>query len=138
MSVMSKVFRVLSVGILLFLGLFSTPQVGALASAADEVKGSPCEVPHGQNATRAEQAEAKGTHMISGEVLRVEDGSYLVREENGKEVTLKTDQKTVQPVIHQGDRISADVDDQNIALWVRSNKMTDRRTEHASADCTPN
>ena len=138
MSVMSQVFRVLSVGTLLFLGLFSTPQVGALASAADEVKGSPCEIPHGQNATRAEQAETKGTHMIEGEVLRVEDTSYLVREESGKEVTLKTDQKTVQPVIHQGDRISADVNDQNIALWVRSNKMTDRRTEHASADCTPN
>ena len=138
MSVMSKVFRVLSVGILLFLGLFSTPQVGDLASAADEVKGSPCEVPHGQNATRAEQAETKGTHMVEGEVLRVEDENYLIREQSGKEVTLKTDQKTVQPVIHQGDRISADVNDQNIALWVRSNKMTDRRTEHASADCTPN
>ena len=138
MSVMSKVFRVLSVGILLFLGLFSMPPVGDLASAADEVKGIPCEVPHGQNATRAEQAETKGTHMISGEVMRVEDANYLVREEGGKEVTLKTDHKTVQPVIHQGDRISADVNDQNYALWIRSNKMTDRRTEHASADCTPN
>ena len=138
MIVMSKVFRVLSSGTLLFLGLFSTPQLGDLASAADEVKGLPCEVPHGQNATRAEQAETKGTHMISGEVMRVEDANYLVREEGGKEVTLKTDHKTVQPVIHQGDRISADVNDQNYALWIRSNKMTDRRTEHASADCTPN
>ena len=114
------------------------PQVGDLASAADDVKGLPCEVPHGQNATRAEQADTKGTHLISGEVMRVEDTKYLVREESGKEVTLKTDQKTVQPVIHQGDRITADVDDQNYALWIRSNKMTDRRTEHASADCTPN
>ena len=136
MIVMSKVIRVLG-GILLFLGLFSMPQVGNLASAADEVKGSPCEVPHGQNATRAEQAE-KGTHMIEGEVMRVEDENYLIREQSGKEVTLKTDHKTVQPVIHQGDRISADVNDQNYALWIRSNKMTDRRTEHASADCTPN
>jgi hypothetical protein len=136
MIVTSKVIRVLG-GILLFLGLFSIPQVGHLASAADEVKGSPCEVPHGQNATRAEQAE-KETHMIEGEVMRVEDENYLIREQSGKEVTLKTDQKTVQPIIHQGDRISADVNDQNYALWIRSNKMTDRRTEHASADCTPN
>ena len=136
--VMAKVLRVLSVGTLLLLGLFSMPQGGDLASAAEEMKGIPCEVPHGQNATRAEQAETKGTHMISGEVMRVEDANYLVREESGKEVTLKTDQKTVQPVIHQGDRITADVNDQNYALWIRSNKMTDRQTEHASADCTPN
>ena len=107
-------------------------------SAADKVKGSPCEVPHGQNATRAEQVDKQGTHLISGEVMRVEDTKYVVREQGGKEMTIKTDQKTVQPVIDQGDRISANVDDQNNALWIRSNKMTDRRTEHASADCTPN
>ena len=76
--------------------------------------------------------------MISGEVMRVEDASYLLKEESGKEVTLKTDKRTEQPVINQGDRISANVDDQNYALWIRSNKMTDRRTEHASTDCTPN
>jgi hypothetical protein len=135
---MAKVFRMLSGVSLVFLGLFSLPQGGGLASAADEVKGGPCAVPHGQNATRAEQVETQGTHMISGEVLRVEDTNYFVKEQSGKEVTIKTDQKTVQPVIDQGDRISANVDDQNYALWIRSNKMTDRRTEHASADCTPN
>jgi hypothetical protein len=138
MIVMSKVFRMLSGVTLLFLGLFSMPQVGDLASAADGVKGSPCEIPHGQNATRAEQVETQGTHMISGEVMRVDDASYLLMEQSGKEVTLKTDQRTTQPVINQGDRITANVDDQNYALWIRSNKMTDRRTEHASADCTPN
>jgi hypothetical protein len=53
-------------------------------------------------------------------------------------VSLQTDQKTVQPEINRGDRISASVEDQNYALWIRSNKMTDRRTEHASADGTPN
>ena len=55
MLVMSKVFRVMSGGILLF--LFTMPQGGDLASAAEDVKGSPCEVPHGQNATRAEHVE---------------------------------------------------------------------------------
>ena len=72
MIVRSKVLRVLSGGTLLFLGLFSTPQASDLASAADEVKGVPCEVvPHGQNAARAEEAETKGNHMILGEVMRL-------------------------------------------------------------------
>ena len=31
--------------------------------------------------------------MISGEVIRVEDASYLLKEESGKEVTLKTEQE---------------------------------------------
>ena len=138
MIVISKMFRMLSGGCLLFLGLFSTPQGSDLASAADDVKTIPCEVPHGQNATRADQAEAQGTHLISGEVMRIEDTQYFIKEQSGKEVTIKTDQKTVQPVIDLGDRISANVNDQNYALWIRSNKMTDRRTEHASVDCTPN
>ena len=137
MIVMSKMLPVISGGCLLILGLVSMPQ-SDLAFAAEEVKGSPCEVPDGQNATRAEQAATQRTHLISGEVLRIEDTKYLVKEESGKEETIKTDQKTVQPVIDQGDRISANVDDQNYALWIRSNKETDRRTEHASADCTPN
>ena len=76
--------------------------------------------------------------MISGEVMRVDDGNYFVKDQSGKEVRLETDQRTENPEINQGDRISAYVDDQDHALWIRSNKMTDRRTEHASADCTPN
>lgn len=134
----SKVVRVLSAGCLVLLGLWNMPQGGAVASAADEMKGSPCEVPHGQNATRAEQEEGQGTHMISGEVMRVDGADYFIKEQSGKEVRLQTDHRTEKPDIDQGDRISAYVDDQNHALWMRSNKMTDRRTEHAAADCTPN
>ena len=130
--------KVASTGFLVFLGLLSMPQVGDVASAADEMKGSPCEIPHGKNAARAEQAEVPGTHMISGEVVRIDGASYFVKDQSGKEVRLETDQKTENPEIDQGDRISAYVDDQDHALWIRSNKMTDRRTEHASADCTPN
>ena len=120
-----------------FLGLLSLPQGNDLASAAEEKKGIPCEIPHGQNATRAEHIDKQGAHMISGEVIRMENGSYVLKEQSGKEVTLKTDKRTEQPVINQGDRISANVDDQNYALWIRSNKETDRRTEHASTQCTP-
>ena len=137
MIAMSKLCRVLSGGIL-FMGLFGMPQVGDLASAAGELKGRPCEVPDGQNTTRAEQVATQRTHMIEGEVMRIEDKSYVLKDSSGKEVTLKTDERTNQPVIDQGDYISASVDDQNLALWIRSNKQTDRRTEHASVDCTPN
>jgi hypothetical protein len=139
MILISNVARVSSCGCLLFLGLFiNMPQGDGVAYAADERKGSPCEIPNGQNAVRAEQSEMQGTHMLSGEVTRVEDTNYFVTDQNGKEVSLQTDQKTEKPEINQGDHISAYVDDQNHALWIRSNKMTDRRTEHASTDCTPN
>ena len=133
----SEVIRVLSAGSLVFLGLLNMPPVD-LAFAAEEMKGIPCEVPHGKNATRAEQAEVAGGHMISGEVMRVDGANYFVKDQSGKEVTLKTDQSTENPRVDQGDQISAYVDNQDHALWIRSNKMTDRRTEHASADCTPN
>ncbi|MBX3302401.1 MAG: hypothetical protein KF693_09305 [Nitrospira sp.] len=139
----SKVGRVLSGGLLLFLGLFGMPQVGAVASASDsafdKAIGSPCDVPPGQNAMRAEEAaETSGTRMISGEVIRVEGANYFVKDKSGKEIRLRTDQRTGKPEIGQGDHISANVDEQNHALWIRSNKMTDRRTEHASVDCNPN
>jgi hypothetical protein len=139
MNKISNIARVLSCGCLLFSGLFiNMPQDDGVASAADERKGGPCEIPSGQNAARAEQAEIQGTHMVSGEVTRVEDTNYFVTEQNGKEVSLQIDQMTEKPEINQGDHISAYVDDQNHALWIRSNKMTDRRTAHASTDCAPN
>lgn len=133
-----KCVRGLSAGVLLFLPLFSMTQVD-IATAADEMKGSPCDISDGYNAMRAEEARKQGTHMIAGEVMRVEGTTYVVKEQSGEEVRLETDQKmTVKPEINQGDHISASVNDQNHALWIRSNKETDRRTEHASADCNPN
>ena len=133
----SKVVRVLSGGILLFLGLFAMPQIGDVASAADQLKGAPCEIPHGQSAMQAEQDAMRGSHMVSGEVVRVDGATYVVKEEGGKEVSLQTSEKTEKTPIHKGDHISANVDDQNHALWIRANRGTDRRTEHASADCNP-
>jgi hypothetical protein len=80
----------------------------------------------------------KGRHMINGEVLRMDGAKYVVKGEDGKEVSLQVDQSTEKPPISKGDHISASVDDQNRALWIRANRGTDRRTEHASADCNPN
>ncbi len=145
----SIVARVLVGGTLVF--IFNTPQVGDVASAADQTKGTqskgapgqgaeglPCDIPHGQNATHAEQDAKRGGHMIFGEVMRVDGENYVVKEEGGKEVRFKTTERTEKTPINQGDRISASVDNQNQALWIRANRGTDRRTEHASADCNPN
>ncbi len=133
-----KFMHVLLGGILLFLGLFSMPQIGDVASAADQLKETPCEIPPGQNAMQAEQDAMRGSHMVSGEVVRVDGAIYVVKEKGGKEVKLQTDEKTEKSPVNKGDHISANVDDRNHALWIRANRGTDRRTEHASADCNPN
>lgn len=156
----SKSVRVLAAGILLFLGLFTMPQVIDIASAADQNKGAqdkkakntgsegkgigkaseglPCEVPPGQNVTHAEQDAKMASRLITGELIRVDGENYVVKEESGKEVRFQTTERTEVTPINQGDRISASVDNKNNALWIRANRGTDRRTEHASADCNPN
>jgi hypothetical protein len=60
-----------------------------------------------------------------------------VKEQDGKEVSLQTDQTTDMPDITQGDQIEANMNDQNHALWIRSGKSTDRRNEHAAVDRMP-
>ena len=140
----SKVIGMLSGGILV-LGLSTILQLGDIASAADQKKGSqdkgaqglPCEVPSGRNATQAEQAATRDSHIVYGEVIRMDGATYVVKEKGGKEVSLRTDEKTEQSAIKKGDQISANVDKQNHALWIRSNESTDRRSDHASADCNP-
>jgi hypothetical protein len=144
----SKVAGLLVGGTLLF--LLNMPQVGDVASAADQNKGTqnkavqgkeaeglPCDIPHGQNAMQAEQDAKRESHIIFGEVIRVDGANYVVKDESGKEVSLQADAKTEKPPINKGDHISANVDNQNHALWIRANRGTDRRTEHASADCNP-
>jgi hypothetical protein len=86
---------------------------------------------------RAEEGLARGSHILSGELLSLDGDYYVVKDESGKEVSLGSDKRTDKPVIQKGDRITAYVDDQNTALWIRSNESTDRRDEHASVDCNP-
>lgn len=133
----SKIDRVLSGTTLLFLGLFML-QVSDVAFAANEMKRTPCEIPAGQNVMRAEESLGRGTHILSGELIAMDGDYYVVKDESGKEVSLLPDKRTDKPVIEKGDHITAYVDDQNIALWIRSNESTDRRDEHASVDCNPN
>lgn len=142
MIMLSRTVRGFTGGCLLFLGLFPVLLDGDAASAAEEAKGTskgiPCDIPHGQNAMQAEQDAKRGSHVIFGEVLRVDGAKYVVKEESGKEVSLHASESTEKTPINKGDRISANVDNQNHALWIRANRGTDRRTEHASADCNPN
>jgi hypothetical protein len=75
------------------------------------------------HATASMQAPNDLTHnrTIMGDVMRVEYAYYFVKEKDGKEVRLHAD-KTTQMMgqLRQGDRIEAEVTDQNHALRMRS------------------
>ena len=101
---------------------------------------------------RAEEDLGRGTHILSGELIGMDGDYYVVKDVNGKEVSLLSDKRTDKPGIQKGDRITAiastgalptgerpraSVADQNTALWIRSNESTDRRDEHGSVDCNP-
>jgi hypothetical protein len=95
-----KVVGLLSCGALLCLGLFQA------AHAADEKEG----------ASRLEQAK-----VIKGDLVRVDYGDYIVKEQDGKEVIVHVDRKTqMMGQIMKGDRIEAKVNEQNHALSIRS------------------
>lgn len=86
---------------------------------------------------QSEKAATKESHMVSGEVVRVDGAMYVVKDKGGNEVNLQTDEKTEKSPINKGNHISANVDKNNHALWIRSNESTDRRSDHVSADCNP-
>lgn len=104
----------------------------------DYKKSSPCEINTGEAALRAEQHQVQNSHLIRGEVTEVDGSNYLVKEQEGRQVRLKTDETTAQPVIQQGQRIEASVNEQNQVLWIRTDNSTDRRNEHAASDCASN
>lgn len=135
--VTSQDLRVSPGEIVWLLGLFIMVQMSDISLAATSVPKPPCEIPPGQNALRAEQDQERGTHTISGELLSSDGDYHVVKDKSGKEVSLLTDKRTDKPLIEKGDRITAYVDDENYALWIRSNNSTDRRSEHGSLDCNP-
>jgi len=108
------------------------------SSTEDYRKAPPCEINTGEAALKAEQNQAEHNHMIRGEVMQVEGSNYVVKEREGKPVSLKTDETTAQPVIEQGQHIEASVNEENRVLWIRTDNSTDRRNEHAASDCVPN
>jgi len=110
-----KVIGLMSCGFLLCLGLSST------ASATDSMKPGQPDRQGGQAGLKGEQDKLKGGHMVTGEVMRIEGENYFVKGQDGKEVQLHTDGTTEKiGNFRQGDRIEADVNEQNHALSIRS------------------
>ena len=74
-------------------------------------------------AAAAMQAPNDLTHnrTIIGDVMRVEHAYYFVKEKDGKEVRLHADKTTVMMgQLKQGDRVEAEITEQNHALLMRS------------------
>jgi cold shock CspA family protein len=95
----TKSVSVLSSALLLCLGLSQT------ANALD-----------GEGAKRL--AEAK---VIKGELVRIDYGDYIVKEQDGKEVRVHVEKKTqIMGQLSKGDRVEVKVDDKNNALAIRS------------------
>jgi cold shock CspA family protein len=95
----TKVASVLTCGVVLCLGLFQA------AHALD-----------GEGAKRL--AEAK---VIKGDLVRIDYGDYIVKEQDGKEVRVHIDKKTqIMGQLSKGDRVEVKVDDKDNALSIRS------------------
>ena len=125
-----KVVGVISCGFLLCLGLSNAAQAGNTPGASDVMKTDSVTDRQGFQSDDDKQRNvddkmgsnrADGAKTIKGELFRVEDGNYFVKVKDGKEVRLHTD-KTTQMIgeIKKGDRIEAQVNDQNHALSIRS------------------
>jgi hypothetical protein len=130
-----KLVGILSCGLLLCLGLSTAAQAEHSPSASDVMKTDSVtdtqgfqsdddrqkNVDDNKGSTRVEDAKT-----ITGELVRVKDGTYFVKVKSGKEVRLHTD-KTTQMVgeIQKGDRIEAKMNAQNHALSMRSVPQTD-------------
>ena len=104
-----KVVGVLSCGLLLCLGLSTTAQTEDMKAGQSEGKGG--------QADQKDMTSQKQVHIIQGNVVRVEYGNYFVKQKDGTEVILRTDNTTqMMGQIKKGDRIVAKVNDQNHAL----------------------
>ena len=125
-----KVIGVLSCGFLLSLGLSNAVQAEHAPAPSDVMKTDSVTDRQGFQSDDDKQKNvdnekgsnsSKGAKTIKGELFRVEEGNYFVKGQDGKEVRLHTD-KTTQMTgdIKKGDRIEAQVNDQNHALSIRS------------------
>ncbi len=132
-----KAVGVLSCGFLLCLGLSNAAQADDAPSAADKLKADQTDRRQGGQEVGEKQmndkegGQSKGSKTITGEVLGVGSDKIVVKEEDGKEVRLHTDETTQRARnidIEPGDRIEAKVTDQNHALSILSAQaVTDRR-----------
>ena len=125
-----KIVGVLSCGLLLCFGLSNAAQAEHSPAPSDVMKTDSVTDRQGfqsdddkQKNVDNEKGSADGAKTIKGELFRVEDGNYFVKVKDGTKVRVHTD-KTTQMTgeIKKGDRIEANVNDQNHALSIRSAK----------------
>jgi hypothetical protein len=91
---------------------------GLTHADATEMKGSQSEKKDKQ-ATPGKALQKQGLHMIRGEVMRIEGQNYLVKNQEGREVSLHVDTTTLKTdKIHTGDRIEAKVNQENHAVSI--------------------
>lgn len=127
------VIGIMSCGVLLCLGLSNAAQADTAASVQDEMKADQSdrrqggqEVGEKQMSNEMKDGQSKSGRTIKGEVMRVEGDTYFVKGQDGKEVRLRTDNTTQKSgVISQGDRIEAKMNEQNLALSIRSAQGTE-------------
>lgn len=82
----------------------------------------------------ARDAAPAATESIKGEVLRIEGQNYVVKREDGKEVSFHADSTTQKMGdISEGYKIEAEVNAQNHAVSMRSTPTTDRRNEKSDS-----
>ena len=96
--------------------MISIPQVGSVLCGLVLL----LDVSH---AAATMQAPNDLTHnrTIMGDVTRVEHAYYVVKEKDGREVRLHADKTTLMlGQLKQGDRVEAEVTEQNHALLIRS------------------
>jgi hypothetical protein len=74
----------------------------------------------GQADHQAPSLRTYGGLIIQGDVVRIERGHYFVKEKDGKEVRLETDNTTQMGRIKKGDHIVATVDEEKHVLSIHS------------------
>jgi len=125
-----KVVGILSCGFLLCLGLSNAAQAEHPPAPSDVMKTDSVSDRQGFQSDDDKQKNvddekgsihAKDAKTIKGELSRVKDGNYFVKVKDGKEVRLHTDKTTkMTGEIKKGDRIEAQVNNENHALSIRS------------------
>ena len=130
MVAIPKIVGVLTCGLLLCFGLSNAAQAEHSPAPSDVMKTDSVTDRQGfqsdddkQKNVDNEKGSADGAKTIKGELFRIEDGNYFVKVKDGTKVRVHTD-KTTQMMgeIKKGDRIEANVNDQNHALSIRSAK----------------
>ena len=128
-----KFVCVLSCGFPPCLGLFYTAQTADSVLTVDDTHMGECERTKGFVTRKEDQNRVPGNHMVRGDVLRLEDRYFVVKEQDGKEVSLQI-QTAEEPGIHEGDHIEASVNDQNQIMWFRSSSSTDEHRAGCTSD----